>query len=416
VAAGYHQLAYYGRAADYYEAFATKFPGEPQAMTALANATAFREGLGDGKAALADMDAYISFFGARNPQAAASVYFQKAEVFEAERKYDELAAHLQRYLGNWARPGGSEQQVQAHFRLGELAWKASCPRATDDGACVHIDRLAASRGRQLMIGASRKLGRSKRTQCGPPTRSRIAALERSRRPATDADQHFRKALALWKASEVSTPTKATMPAEGNGRVDERKTNASYAAAGAAFYLAEKEYENLLRLRFPENLDLSRQNSESQRRLAAFLAEKTRLLEIARAQYLEVFRMRQAHWTIAAAARIAQLHQDFAAQLYTAEIPRNLPEVDRWGNRPRDLYCDALEDQADRVEAKAVDGFKTCLAAATQQGWFNEWSRLCERELNQLEPIQFPLSSEAKPEAGYLPISLSAVPVITSLGN
>ena len=45
VAAGYHQLAYYSKAAEHYEDFATKFPGEKKATDALGNAYKFRVGL-----------------------------------------------------------------------------------------------------------------------------------------------------------------------------------------------------------------------------------------------------------------------------------------------------------------------------------------------------------------------------------
>src|SRR4029079_19706390 len=100
-----------------------------------------------------------------------------------------------------------------------------------------------------------------------------------------------------------------------------------------------------------------------------------------------------------------LHQDFAGQLYTAEIPRDLPDTDAWGNHPRDLYCVQLEDKADAVETKAREVCRACLYAATQQSWFNNWSRACERELNQLRPVEFPVASEVKPEAGYVPTAI-----------
>jgi hypothetical protein len=58
-----------------------------------------------------------------------------------------------------------------------------------------------------------------------------------------------------------------------------------------------------------------------------------------------------------------------------------------------------------VEAKALEGFRACLEAATQQSWFNNWSRACERELNQLRPVEFPIASEVKPDAVYVPVSI-----------
>ena len=92
VAAGYHQLAYYSKAAENYEDFAAKFPGESKATEALGNATTFRIGLGESDKAIADMDSFVKFYGSRKPQDAAGVYFQMAEVYEKDKKYDELAA------------------------------------------------------------------------------------------------------------------------------------------------------------------------------------------------------------------------------------------------------------------------------------------------------------------------------------
>ena len=263
----------------------------------------------------------------------------------------------------------------------------------------------------MIEAANRKLGRRKRTQCGPGDQVEDRALRPE--PAADgrgAEEHFRAAIDLWKAGDAANPI-AGRDAEA------RRAAAAYAAAGAAFYLAEKDYEDLLRVKFPQSLDFSdavartttrsgarrsrKKLADSKKRFTAYLDEKTRMLEKTRARYLDVFKLRQAQWTIAAAARVGQLHQDFAGQLYTAEIPKDLPDTDQWGNHPRDLYCEALEDEAAKVEAKAVEGFRACMTAATQQSWYNNWSRLCERELNQLKPVEFPLASEIKPEAGFV---------------
>src|SRR5204862_4153699 len=133
--AGYQQLAFYEQAATHYEDFAKRYPGEPQAQTALGNASMFREGLEQAREALGDIDAYVQFYGGRNPQDAAGVFFQKGEVFETQNRSDDLRAHLRVYLDKWGKRGGLDREVQAHFRLGELSWHASCPRASADGAC-----------------------------------------------------------------------------------------------------------------------------------------------------------------------------------------------------------------------------------------------------------------------------------------
>jgi hypothetical protein len=214
-------------------------------------------------------------------------------------------------------------------------------------------------------------------------------------------------------------------------VEARAASAAYAAAGAAFYLSEKQYEDFLRIKFPEGLDFQQPSQydsskkqaatkkkmeESVKKFTTYLDEKGKQLDKARTMYLDVFGLKQAQWTIASAARVGQIYQDFAGQLYTAEIPKDLKEIDQWGNQPRQIYCDQLEDKAEPIEAKAVTGFEACLKAATEQSWYNEWSRLCERELNQMKPSDYPLSSEVKPEAGYVSTTMSPTPVISELGE
>jgi tetratricopeptide (TPR) repeat protein len=424
IGAGYHQLAFYGKAADKYEEFAGKFPGESQAAVALGNATVFRQGLGESDRALADMTSFVGAYDTRKPADAAAVFFQMADVYEKDGNLARLRTHLTTYLDKWGPRGGLDREVEAHFRLGELAWRASCPHPSADGACVEVSRTTSTRGRQVLESARRKVGLGKRTQCGPATKSKIVVHDRERQQASIAQDHLRAAIRLWKAGDRSNPI--------TGRdAEARRAAGAYAAAGAAFLLAEQTYEEFLRVKFPQNLDFSRPSpqdsprrraatakklEDSNRRFADYLSDKAKRLEAARAMYLDVFKLRQAQWTIAAAARVGQLHQDFAGQLYTAEIPKDLPEVDAWGNRPRDLYCDELEDRAGKVEAKATEGFESCLSAATGEAWYNEWSRLCERELNQLEPVRFPLSSELKPDASFVPTTLSVARVTGTLSD
>jgi TolA-binding protein len=430
VAAGYHQIASYGKAAEHYEDFASKFPGEKKAVDALGNATTFRIGLGESDKAIADMDSFVKFYGARKPQDAAGVFYQMGEVYEKDKKYDELARHLEAYLKKWGAPGGPDRQVLAHFRLGELAWKASCPKAAEDGACLEIKRVAATGKQKVIYDLNKKLKKGKkireklRTQCGPPTSSKILVFDRNKPQAKKAEEHFQAVLKIWNKGAAASKI--------TGKdVEARAGLAQYAVAGAAFYLAETQYESFLRIKFPEGLDFQQPSQydnkkkaeakkkkaeESGKKFGSYLDEKSKSLNKASAMYLDVFGMKQAQWTIASSARIGQLYSDFVGQLYTAEIPKDLKEQDEWGNRPREIFCDALVDKAEPIEGKAVEGFEKCLKAATEQSWYNEWSRLCERELNQMKPTEYPLSSEMKPEAGYVSTMMAPTALIPELSE
>ena len=59
----------------------------------------------------------------------------------------------------------------------------------------------------------------------------------------------------------------------------------------------------------------------------------------------------------------------------------------------------MTDQAEPLEAKAIEGLSICLDKSTELSWFNEWSQLCEAELNQLKPVEYPLASEIRAAAG-----------------
>jgi hypothetical protein len=51
----------------------------------------------------------------------------------------------------------------------------------------------------------------------------------------------------------------------------------------------------------------------------------------------------------------------------------------------------------------------CLSKSTELNWFNEWSKLCETELNQILPNKYPLASEIRAEPGYAGVTLDVAP-------
>jgi len=439
IASGFHQLAYYSRASEFYEQYANKFPGESQSPKALGNAAVFRMGLGEYEAATKDMNAYIKYYGAQEPEDSAAVFFQMGQIFEKENRKADLLKHLQDYLKKWGKKGGVDKEIVAHFRIGEMLWQQSCPVDGVNGACIEVKRVDVS-GRAKAFDKLRrdakkkgkKVALPKSTQCGPPTSTKVTVHERKASLAKEALKHFELAIKLFDKGE----SLEKIPAEGSEKV-ERAGLATYAAAGSAFYQAEEQYEKFLRIEFPKDLDFQQPNDyytpkqqksmkakfeDSTKRFNKYFEEKSVLtLKLAgdpaknlQGLYERVFPFKIAHWTIASAARVGQVWQNFADQMYTAEIPKDLKEEDSWGNRPREIYCDALMDKGEPIESKGVLGFEVCLKGATEQSWFNDWSRLCEVELSQMMPSDYPLASEMKPEAGYMATVMSPAPLLSEL--
>ena len=108
VGANYHALAWYSRAARYYEQFARRFPGEKEAPAALQNAIIFRIGRQELKEAEADARLFARSYGRRRRLAArtAAVQFSLGVIHEQRRDAAAVIKHYRSYLRRWGRHGG----------------------------------------------------------------------------------------------------------------------------------------------------------------------------------------------------------------------------------------------------------------------------------------------------------------------
>jgi hypothetical protein len=285
--------------------------------------------------------------------------------------------------------GGKDRVVWAHARIGQILWEKSCRAKGVDGACVKVERERAVRR------TSKKRRRGKGTvlpdRCGEASKIKLSVIKRDTKYAGQARSHFKKAIAAYGKGNVSSDA-------GRAQV------ATYWVAAARFYLAEEQLENFLAVKFPDKLDFSERNAkkkkDSEKRFKKFMAEKEKEGNRANEMYMGVRNITGggAAWAIASAARIGQISQNAADALYTAEVPRDLRSgpyaEDAW-----DAYCDTLTTMAGPLEERSVAGFGKCLETSTALNWFSQWSRLCERELGQIRPQDFPTASEvhAEPE-------------------
>jgi len=380
VGANYHALAWYERASDYYEKFAMQYPGEKEAPDALQNAIVFRLGRSEYKKAAKDVDFFARTFG--KPQ--------------------------------WGKHGGVDRKIQALVKIGNAYWASSCPSQSADGSCIRVDRVRAKR----TVG---RKSSNTRKQCGPATKSRVTVVKRDSGRLANAMDAYKKAIAL-----SSSGRKVSLPSATKDEAESRQSKMAYASAEARFHLAEVVFERFLGVSFPSGLDFSEANPGAKKkslvRFNKYINEKGRLLNEARSLYQNVIKTAVAHWAIAASARIGQLYQNFADALYTAPVPK--PDIPQFvkGREARedykmaftDAYCDTLEDKAGPLEAKAVQGLATCTKKSTELSWFNDWSILCEAELNQILPAEYPIASEIRAKPGYLSLKRDLAGVTTEL--
>ncbi|HEY3356317.1 MAG TPA: tetratricopeptide repeat protein [Polyangia bacterium] len=409
----YMELTYFQDAAEYFERFAAKFGAEKEAPQALSTAVFFRRGLGQDTRAIEDSHNFVKYYGQGGKHAkkedAAAVEFSIGNIYESQKNWDRLVAHYQAYLKKWGGQGGTDREILAHVKIGEVQWRNSCPVAGVNGACIEVKRVLAGGKASLQKhkkGKKAKKGAALRTQCGPDTKSKITVHPRKPAMAKAAQEHFATALRLFAGGKARVP--------GKDPTDKaiREAEMTYAVAQAKFMQTEASYEKFLLIQVPTGLEFSadekkkKKNDESIKKFKKWIEDKSKFLEATSAQLQSVITLKQAHWAIAALARIGQLYQNFADQLYTVEIPK-APKVpgltgesyDDFVQQFVDTYCDQMSDQAEPLDRKATEGFTKCLAKSTELFWYNEWSAMCEQELYQLKPRDYPMAVEIRAQPG-----------------
>jgi len=193
-------------------------------------------------------------------------------------------------------------------------------------------------------------------------------------------------------------------------------------AAAEFYLAEDKYEDFLSLKFPEKLDFDdkrpAKKKDSEKRFTKWKQDKDALGAKVNGMYSKIVdlavsggaNINAAPWAIAGAARMGQLAQNYSDALFTAEIPKDL----RNDAESVDAYCDELLKVADPLEKRSIDAFSFCLDNSNKMSWFSDWSQLCEAELAQIRPQDFPTAGEIRAAADNVSIGLDTQPIITEL--
>ncbi|HVK72416.1 MAG TPA: tetratricopeptide repeat protein [Kofleriaceae bacterium] len=395
----YERVAYYDRASAQYEEYAKKYAGEKDAYDAMNNAVFFRKGIGDDDKAIENTNFFISKFGGKKQGDAAGAFFSLASIYEKRGDQDKVVSHYRDYLKKYNEKGGADKVVIAYARIGQILWEQSCPVKTVDGSCIKVARERAVGNKAK---SRRKKGDSTRTQCGPETKIKLTVVNRDEKKVKEALKAFGQAVAEFER-------KGGKFAGG----DERLARFYYALA--KFHTAEVEYEKFLGIKFPAGMNFDpskpKETEKSKKRFDAWLDEKRKVGGKASGVYQKlIFEIKDPANAIAAAARIGQVSQNFADALYTAEIPAFIRPYEE----AVDAYCEQLETVAEPLDNTSLDAFGACLKSSTDFGWFSSWSKLCERELGQIKPEDFPTASELRSAPDEVAPVFDVEPAITKI--
>ena len=410
LAGSYQAVAQYDDAARRYEQFAEQHAKDPRASDALQNAYLFRLGLGQQDQAQADLGQYESLYKKRDVARAATIFWSQHDLLASTAARRE---HASQYLDTYGNKGGLDRALVAKAVIAQIDWRRSCDEPLLFDLCVTVERKramsgsSASEAYQARLAAMEQSRASLERQrfkppkrCGALTQAVVTVHRRSSKRSAAAQARFDEILALAPKVDV-----AKLPADDQERIEDFKA----AWAMAMVYAADEAYEQYLRVDMPEQLDFVvedwRRDSgvaswerkyaeqvekakDSKARVAAFLADKNRRAAELQAHYAKVVDIGSPHWILAAAARTAGVRQNFADQLYRAEVPQDFKTQEQvWA------YCDELGDHADTIQAAALSAYEYCLQRSTEYQFFNEFSRLCEEELQQRDAQAYPATNE-----------------------
>jgi len=262
----------------------------------------------------------------------------------------------------------SDDPVVVEVSRSAALWHQACPVPEIDGVCEKLDvRSPSSRPR---------------SRCSVAPRVRGVMVARDPRKVRGARAALQRAIDAFEHRD------------GQPTGDEAAALHAYAVARTL--AADRDFEAFLALELPANLtfDPDGAKQRSAQRVRAWIVRKVDSGRAVARQLEGIVALRD-EAAVAAAARIAQIHQAIVDALLgadsTAEARRSAPALE--------AFCDAMAATAEPFEQRAVDGFAACLARSDELGVFTDRSRLCERELSLLRPEQYPLLQEHHADPG-----------------
>jgi tetratricopeptide (TPR) repeat protein len=386
VGKAYGDTAFYDKATAVLERYARKYAGESDAPKVMSEVVFYNKGLGDDAKAIANTKYFIDAFGAKHPAEAADAMFSLASVYEKRGDTDGLVRHLRAYLARFGETGGAERRVIAHAKIGLALWAASCPVKLVDGSCVKVVRERAIGRRDTRLVAAQK-------QCGDATRTKLTVVARDARKVKDAMAAFAATAAAWGQSG-----QVGQSGQAGGKLGAEALAARHYYAQARLAEADREYEAFLAIAMPANLDFHKAapaiQAKSLQRFDAWLRDRKQTAEAAVQKYEVARQVTDNATSIAAVARLAQIQHNQADALFTTEIP--LPvRTGAFAEDKIEAFCDRMSEVGDPLEEAAIRGYQVCLEQSKRLGWFGDWSKLCERELGQLRPVDHPPASELR---------------------
>ena len=387
----YHALQNFSQAADNYVKFATKYEGEEEAPGAMQNAIMFYIGLNKIDEALDTVAKYEKAYARKDIKATASVVFSAGFVFFNDEKWDETRSWYNNYLKKYKKANLYDEQVQALVMIGDAYWHAKKP---DYGKAVNSYKKAFETFEKNNDKVTENIRKARMMIAAAKAKYYIAEqkfmeFEKIKFPEFKGEKGIPKKIKQWwdkKQKEKFTPEQI---AEMEEWQKQRKRLARW-----GYYEEGKPIREQIKMVKKEERreELNIQFEYwAEKDLGPWFKEKTEALTVAANAFGEVAKLHIPEWEMAAAARAADMQLSFMSDIYDSPLPPSM-EGDQ---ELIDIYRGAMDEKAEPYRDGAVKAYEHCLNISTKVRWFNENSLRCERELNKLEPLKYPVSEEIR---------------------
>ena len=387
----YHALQNFSQAAENYVKFATKYEGEEEAPGAMQNAIMFYIGLNKLDEALATVEKYEKSYARKDIKATASVVFSAGFVFFNEEKWDETRSWYNRYLKKYKKAGLYDEQVQAMVMVGDAYWNG---KKKDYGKAVNMYKKAFDTFQSNQDKVTENIRKAQMMIAAAKAKYYIAEqkfmeFQKVKFPEFKGQKGIPKKIAQWwekKQKEKFTP-------EQIAEMEDWKKQRKRLARWGYYEEGKPIREQVKMVKKEERREELNVQFEywAEKDLGPWFKEKTEALTVAANAFGEVAKLHIPEWEMAAAARAADMQLSFMKDIYDSPLPPSMED----DQELIDIYRGAMDEKAEPYRAGAVKAYEHCLNISTKVRWFNENSLRCERELNKLEPLKYPVSEEIR---------------------
>ena len=327
IAGNLHAIAVYTAAAKAYEYYYQNFSSEDEAKDAARISAQFRQGLEEYDKAIENYLAFMKMVGRKDKPKAAEVFFSLGTVYQTlAKKCDK------RCDPSWDR-------VVKHYDKFLKEYRGA---ATND----------------LVIAAHVQIGDAYTKKGG---RSQGAALKA-----------YKTAFATFE--KLSEADKKALTPQG-----------VTAAAEARYQMAEDIYREFKRT--PMKIHPYKAVKVYVKKMKEKIVKRSQLVADARTIYLEVINLRAPNTAIKALARIGQMFQSLAEDIY------NLPAPGSFDEEQVEVFKGAMQQQAEVPEGKAVESYILCMQKSQELRWVNELTDECAKQLAKLKPGEYRYNDE-----------------------